>query len=96
MQRLSEGIRRIMSEYDEDDIGTVRWFGESWKAPICDPRAHVGTPVGMNCSGHDHLHGPLSEKIRESDQGIMVPFLGENRYVAYHLQCWFHELGLHP
>jgi hypothetical protein len=23
----------------EDDIGTLRWWGESWGAPVCDPRA---------------------------------------------------------
>ena len=33
----------------DDDLGTVRWFGESWGAPINDPRSHVTTPVDERC-----------------------------------------------
>lgn len=103
-RKVPEGVfQRLTAErwrdsMSDDDIGTVRWFGESWGAPICDPRAHVDTPVGQDCAGHDHLHGPVSRKIREGDQGVTVPFFSAKApgILAYHLQCWFHELGLHP
>lgn len=78
-----------------EDIGTVRWFGESWGAPVCDPRAHVETPVDRRCFGHDHLHpAGRSELIEEGDQGVMIPYQAfKPTSIAYHLDCWLHEVG---
>lgn len=80
----------------EDDIGTVRWFGEDWGAPVCDPRAHIPVPVGMVCVGHDHMHDDRSVGIAPEDQGVTVPHLAEGGLtgrIAYHLDCWLHEIG---
>lgn len=80
---------------DDDDIGTLRWFGESWGAPVCDPRAHVPTPIGWTCIGHEHMHKVRSSLIEEADQGVTMPssYHGEATTVAYHLDCWLHEVG---
>jgi hypothetical protein len=80
---------------DDDDIGTLRWFGESWGAPVCDPRAHVATPVGLTCLGHPHMHEGRSEVVEPGDQGVTMPFVRHRRVdtVAYHLDCWLHEIG---
>jgi hypothetical protein len=79
----------------DEELGTVRWFGESWGAPVCDPRTHVDTPVGRPCAGHGHMHGPLRpEAIEDGDQGVTVPWLGVPRErLVYHLDCWLHEVG---
>lgn len=78
-----------------EDIGTVRWFGESWGAPICDPRAHIPTPVDWACAGHDHLHDRAHPgMIRAGDQGVTIPsWPGPPTVIAYHLRCWLHEIG---
>lgn len=76
--------------------GTVRWFGESWGAPVCEQANHIETPVGMPCGGHEHLHStPDSWLIHEHDQGITVPYHGAEGIstIAYHLDCWLHEIG---
>lgn len=77
-----------------EDLGTVRWFGESWGAPVCDPRTHIETPVGMVCIGHPHLHNEQNRYagILSEDQGITMPGPDGER-VAFHLDCWLHEIG---
>jgi hypothetical protein len=78
-----------------DDIGTVRWFGESWGAPVCDPRAHVATPLGWQCAGHDHMHEHRSALIEDGDQGVTLPYYhAAVTMLAYHLDCWLHEVGV--
>jgi hypothetical protein len=75
---------------------TIRWFGESWDAPICDPELHIEVPVGMICFGHDHMHEGRTVEIMPSDQGVTMPYVREDRTVgrcAYHLDCWLHEVG---
>jgi hypothetical protein len=80
-----------------DGLGTVRWFGEDWGAPVCDPRTHVPTPVGAPCAGHDHLHNlGRTVAIKAGDQGVLIPYLdggGLGQVIAYHLTCWLHEVG---
>ena len=78
-----------------EDLGTTRWFGESWGAPVCEPELHVDTPVGMVCIGHDHLHSHRSAFIVAGDQGVTIPILGDpaGHRVVYHLGCWLHEIG---
>lgn len=76
------------------------WFGESWQAPVNDPDQQVAIPVGMKCSGHEHMHLSRSAVIEQDDQGVLIPYYGgrieHGRRVtnlAYHLDCWLHELG---
>ena len=71
----------------EEDIGTVRWFGESWGAPVCDPRAHVDTPVGETCAWGS------AAPIKPSDQGIGIPDGSTGLYVWYHLECWLRTIA---
>lgn len=81
---------------DDDDLGTLRWFGESWGAPVCDPRTRVPPPVGLVCMGHAHMHQDRPEAIESGDQGVTMPFLrelGAWETCAYHLDCWLHEIG---
>jgi hypothetical protein len=78
------------------DVGTLRWFGESWGAPVCDPRARIEPPVGMACIGHPHLHEDRPVAILPDDQGVTMPHLSGDGLVgtvAYHLDCWLHEIG---
>jgi len=71
-------------EADLDDvIGTVRWFGKSWGAPVCDPRAHIPTPIGSRCEGCGH-------PVTEDDNGVTMPYWdGTSRpgFVAFHREC---------
>lgn len=87
-----------MTDDGEPFGGNLRWFGESWGAPVCLPAAHIATPVGMVCAGHQHLHGALvPDDIREGDQGVTIPYLdgdGGVITIGFHLSCWFHELGI--
>lgn len=69
-----------------EDIGTVRWFGTTWKAPICDPRAHVETPVGLRCAR-------CEERIASGDRGLTVPVHPPGPRLAWHLKCWLREIG---
>lgn len=66
------------------DIGTVRWFGRSWGAAVCDPRTHIDTPVGHICpwDGSD---------IEPRDRGINVA--GPDGRSSYHLACFLYAVG---
>jgi hypothetical protein len=77
------------SDADSGDIGTVRWFGRSWNAPICDSRAEIPVPVKLPC---ERCHG----KIEEFDQGVQIPHMAVDGVgvSAYHLDCWFTSLGI--
>lgn len=68
----------------------MKWFGESWGAPVCDPQNHTETPVGGSCAG---LCG---DTIREHDKGLVLPFVGHPTLTElnYHLQCFMESLGL--
>ena len=70
-----------------EDIGTVRWFGESWNAPVCDPRALVETPVGEDCAWGS------GAPIKAGDQGVGIPDGSTGFYVWYHLDCWLRVIG---
>ena len=67
----------------------MKWFGNSWGAPICKPEDRADTPVGENCY--------LCEvAIMPSEIGVIMPYSGE----AYaflelpaHLQCLLNSLG---
>ncbi len=72
----------------DDDSGTVRWFGQSWRAPVNNPRAHIATPTDTKCA---HCNAP----IEDGDQGITMPYLHDNieDRIAYHLDCFLHTIG---
>jgi hypothetical protein len=75
---------------DDDDIGTVRWFGPTWNAPVNDPRAEVPVPVETDCIY-------CSLPIKSDDQGVTMPYLSMDRgpvRVAYHLNCFWDDLGI--
>lgn len=75
---------------DDEDIGTARWFGESWGAPCCIPDAHVDTPAGEGCQ-------QCGADIEPGDQGTGCPLWGTDTYVWWHLSCWLHSVvGMTP
>lgn len=62
----------------------MRWFGESWGAPINEDTPHAPTPVTAPCER-------CKKPIEENDRGVLIPMLGapdERLEVAYHLRCW--------
>jgi hypothetical protein len=76
----------------------MRWFGESWKAPICETVEHIETPVGMMCS-------VCGKAIGAADQGLLIPRLtdanvfdlllaAEIPYAAFHLHCFAQSIGV--
>jgi hypothetical protein len=74
----------------DDDIGTVRWFGESWHAPINDPRTRVDTPTNRQCIA-------CYDWIESHNQGLVIPASPEidpEGTVVYHKQCFFDEIGV--
>jgi hypothetical protein len=48
----------------------MRWFGESWGAPVCQEAEHVDTPV-------DHACLYCGQMIDEDDSGFEMPYLSE-------------------
>jgi hypothetical protein len=44
----------------------MRWFGESWGAPVCVTGEHVATPVGSRC---EHC----AQLFEADDQGLILP-----------------------
>jgi hypothetical protein len=73
-----------------DDIGTVRWFGESWGAPVNDPDTHVDTPTHRQCI-------ECLRWIESDDQGMVIPTVPEidpQGTVAYHRVCFFDVIGI--
>lgn len=70
------------------------WFGESWRAPVCEPGEEVETPVGALCLLCD-------EPIAQGDQGVVMPFsevvggLVTARLVPEHLDCFLDSILPH-
>jgi hypothetical protein len=75
---------------DDDDIGTVRWFGPTWLAPVNDPRAEISVPLGENCirCGVAFDHGDAGLGIAASYE------IAENGQVFYHLACFLEDIGV--
>lgn len=74
----------VPDQREDDDIGTVRWFGESWGAPINDPRARIETPAAEKCID-------CSRWIMNDDQGVRIP---SREFVYYHLDCFLRDIGV--
>lgn len=82
----------------DDDLGTVRWFGRSWGAPINDPRAEIEVPVGAQCISCNVM-------FEDYHRGVRIPWaaatMEEYRqreasgdlYTYYHLDCWMRSIG---
>lgn len=61
----------------------MKWFGESWGAPACQPQDHTETPVGKLC-------GHCEEMVHQGDCGFLQTAVmsGHNTHeVAFHLEC---------
>ena len=43
----------------------MRWFGESWGAPVCVPELRIPVPPGGLCV-------ECGEKLRDDSQGLLV------------------------
>lgn len=79
-----------------DAIGTLRWFGASWGAPMCEDATHIEAPTDTTCA-------ICSTLIAPADQGVRIPHLGDagiqprhgdQVYAWYHLNCFLSSIGL--
>jgi hypothetical protein len=81
----------------------MRWFGESWGAPVCESTKQAQTPLGKLCA-HQCGHS-----IRPGDAGLLIPYssscliseiepmltiIDDRPHLAYHLVCFFDEIGI--
>jgi hypothetical protein len=48
----------------------MRWFGESWGAPVNEPGIESMTPIGTRC-------GVCRQEIEAWDRGFLVPAAGD-------------------
>lgn len=68
----------------------VRWFGESWGAPVCeDLEDRRPTPVGEACM-------QCGEPIAEASRGLLIVHVdreGPARYRPHHLACYLRSIG---
>ena len=44
----------------------MKWFGDSWGAPVCDPLDHMPTQEGSRC-------GYCEQDITRDDRGFLIP-----------------------
>jgi hypothetical protein len=69
----------------------MRWFGDSWGAPVCESAEHTETPVGESCL-------ICGTSIVKGDQGVEIPYVyvgtTDIRTVVEHLDCFLQKLGL--
>ena len=76
----------------------VRWFGDTWGAPICDPAYHVEVPVGTLCI-------ECAKPVKGKDRGVVCscsPRVWGNWSLitpdgtffvgSYHLLCWMEQV----
>lgn len=79
-----------LPEVDLDQkIGTVRWFGDNWGAPVCEPEAQIDTPLLAPCIR-------CNEWFHIGDRGVSLiasPSIHPSGRVAYHLMCFLEEVG---
>lgn len=68
---------------------SVRWFGQSWGAPICDPDDHAPTPVDAPCA---RCWEPLDADAR----GVLIPHLEPDgfRERPWHINCFLESIGV--
>lgn len=61
----------------------MRWFGESWGAPVNEECEQGPTPVGEQCL-------ECEREIGEKDQGVLIPYLDVE--AAYHHLCFLRAI----
>jgi hypothetical protein len=67
---------------------TVKWFGPSWKAPICDRDHHTARP-----KADDRCIRCIKGFDVES-QGLRITAMGESEYPSsWHLDCLLQHIG---
>lgn len=67
----------------------MKWFGESWGAPVCTPENHAPKPQERCAACGMHF--------QDSDRGVILPFLGgpeDPPELPYHHRCLMRALGL--
>jgi hypothetical protein len=67
----------------------MKWFGESWGAPVCAPEDHAELPT-TPC-------GYCEKPFVETDKGVLMPFVGnpgDPPEIGYHHPCLMIALGL--
>lgn len=88
--------------HDPTDVGTTRWWGRTWNAPVNIPEAQVAPPLGQPCSGR------CGDKIVDGDRGLSIPAVETEAlmtlaaagamvqvtYAHYHRECFMQMLGL--
>jgi len=68
----------------------MKWFGESWGAPVNESAEHVDTPVGWPC-----VYCRIM--IVEADAGFITPYISDEEdvdEVAFHHECFLKDLGI--
>lgn len=68
----------------------MKWFGESWGAPVNESAEHTETPVGGVCIYCNVM-------ITPEDRGFVLPYISDEEdldEVAFHYQCFLRDLGI--
>lgn len=66
----------------------MKWFGETWGAPVCNTADHVATPVGKNCLD---CGGPIYPHSR----GLIVPYVQGDFTCTnepHHTECFLQDI----
>ena len=66
----------------------MKWFGESWGAPVCHDVDHAEITVGESCTR-------CEGKFDLRSQGLIIPCAMPDRVgeVYYHIDCFVASLG---
>lgn len=62
----------------------MKWFGESWGAPVNKTNDQVDPPLGLFCA-------VCSDSIKKGERGLLLPFSGgpdDPPDLPYHLKCF--------
>jgi hypothetical protein len=63
----------------------MRWFGETWDAPVNESTEEATIPIGEACER-------CEVEIKEGDRGFLIPgFVDDSKTVRefpYHLRCF--------
>lgn len=66
----------------------MKWFGTSWKAPVCRDADHVETPTGAACGG-------CATVIKDGERGVIIRHVGGlTRQSPWHIGCFLEQLGV--
>lgn len=68
----------------------MKWFGESWGAPVCTTTEKVEVAPDTPCFS-------CSKPILPGDRGVVLPFVGrldDSGEFPWHLDCFLESLGL--